>query len=102
MLPQPIETWVALVYVVAIGSAAVFLLHVYIVQKWNASRDSYVVVVIPRVTITLSASLDQELLTGGLLLGGVLVLGGVYIGALRNKGTSHPSNEDPREGFDHQ
>jgi hypothetical protein len=35
------------------------------------------------VTLALSAWLDQEPVTGGLLLGGALVLGGVYLGALR-------------------
>ncbi len=101
-LPQRIETWVALAYVVAIGSVVVFLLHVYVVQHWNASRAAYVMVVIPLITIMLSAWLDQEPITGGLLLGGVLVLGGVYLGALRDKQTSHSPVEDSRETFNHQ
>ncbi len=88
VLPQRIETWTAIAYVVAIGSVVVFLLHVYVAQRWGASRAAYVMVVIPLVTIMLSAWLDQEPITGGLLLGGVLVLGGVYLGALRMKRTS--------------
>jgi drug/metabolite transporter (DMT)-like permease len=85
VLPQRMETWVALAYVAVIGSVVVFLLHVYIVQQWTASRASYVMVVIPLVTVILSSWLDQEPVTGGLLLGGFLVLGGVYLGALRKK-----------------
>jgi drug/metabolite transporter (DMT)-like permease len=95
VLPKRIETWAALAYIVAIGSVVVFLLHVYLAQQWGASRAAYVMVVIPFVTIMLSARLDQEPITGGLLLGGVLVLGGVYLGALRNKRTSHLRVEDP-------
>ncbi len=82
VLPRRIETWAALIYVVAIGSV-VFLLHVYVAQRWTASRAAYMMVVIPLVTVTLSAGLDQEPVTSGLLLGGILVIGGVYFGALR-------------------
>jgi drug/metabolite transporter (DMT)-like permease len=99
VLPQRMETWVALAYVIVIGSVVVFLFHVYVAQHWGASRAAYVMVVIPLVTIMLSAWLDQELVTGGLLLGGVLVLGGVYLGALRNKRTSQPPAEDTLESF---
>jgi drug/metabolite transporter (DMT)-like permease len=85
-LPTRDETWVALAYVVVIGSVAVFLLHVFVAQHWSASRASYVMVTIPLVTITLSSWLDQEPVTAVFLLGGLLVLAGVYIGALRRQG----------------
>lgn len=86
-LPARTETWVALTYVVVVGSVVVFLLHVYIVQHWTASRASYVMVLIPLVTIVLSAWLDQEPITGGLITGGALVIAGVYVGALRQPTT---------------
>ena len=82
-LPQRGETWAALGYVAAIGSVVVFLLHVYVVEHWSASRTSYVMVLIPFVTVVLSAWLDEEPVTSGLLVGGLLVIAGVYIGALR-------------------
>jgi drug/metabolite transporter (DMT)-like permease len=40
-------------------------------------------VLIPFVTVVLSAWLDHEPITTGLVLGGLLVITGVYIGALR-------------------
>jgi len=83
VFPQRVETWVALGYVSAIGSVVVFLLHVYVVQRWSASRTAYVMVLIPFVTVVLSAWLDQEPITNGLVLGGLLVIAGVYVGALR-------------------
>jgi drug/metabolite transporter (DMT)-like permease len=83
VLPQRVATWVALGYVAAIGSVVVFLLYVYVVQNWSASRASYVMVLIPFVTLVLSAWLDQEPVTGGLVVGGLLVLAGVYVGAVR-------------------
>lgn len=82
-LPERRETGLALGYVVAIGSVVVFLLHVFIAQRWGASRAAYVMVLIPLVTIVLSAWPDREPVTGGLLVGGALVLAGVYLGALR-------------------
>jgi drug/metabolite transporter (DMT)-like permease len=83
VLPQRAATWLALGYVAAFGSVGVFLLYVYVVQHWTASRAAYVMVLIPFVTVVLSAWLDQEPVTSGLVLGGLLILAGVYVGALR-------------------
>lgn len=94
MLPQRPATWLALGYVAAIGSVAVFLLYVYVVQHWTASRASYVMVLIPFVAVVLSAWLDQEPITGSLVLGGLLILAGVYVGALRPMRGSPPPTED--------
>jgi len=96
VLPQRIETWGALVYVVVIGSVVVFLLHVHVAQHWNASRASYVMVLIPLVTISVSAWIDQEPITAGLLIGGVFILVGVYLGALRKDRTARPSIDEPQ------
>lgn len=93
ILPQRVATWIALGYVAAIGSVVVFLLYVYVVQHWSASRAAYVLVLVPFVTVVLSAWLDQEPITGGLVLGGLLVVAGVYIGALRPTRSSPPPAE---------
>jgi drug/metabolite transporter (DMT)-like permease len=102
VIPHRIETWAAVAYVVVFGSVVAFLLHVYVAQNWGASRAAYAMVVIPLITITLSTWLEQEPITGGLLVGGVLVLGGVYLGALRNERTSRPPVEDPKATFNQQ
>lgn len=93
VLPQQGATWVALAYVVAVGSVVVFLLHVYVAQQWNASRAAHVMVAIPLVTVALSAWLDAEPITVGLVVGGLFVLGGVHFGALR---IAEPSSISPR------
>jgi drug/metabolite transporter (DMT)-like permease len=54
-----------------------------VLRYWAASRAAYAFVLIPFVTVVLSAWLDDEPLRAGLLLGGLLVLAGVYVGALR-------------------
>jgi drug/metabolite transporter (DMT)-like permease len=82
-LPDAAETWLALAYLVIVGSVAVFLLYLFVLGHWAASRAAYVFVLIPFVTVGLSAWLDDERVGAGLALGGMLVLAGVYLGALR-------------------
>jgi drug/metabolite transporter (DMT)-like permease len=87
-LPTAPSTWVALVYLVVVGSVVVFVLFAYVVRHWTASRAAYVFVLIPFVTVLLSARLDAEPVTVGLVTGGLLVLAGVYVGALRRAGAT--------------
>lgn len=82
-LPRSAETWLAVAYLVAIGSVVVFLLYVFVLRNWVASRAAYAFVLIPFVTVLLSAWLDDEPVGLGLAGGGFLVLAGVYAGALR-------------------
>jgi drug/metabolite transporter (DMT)-like permease len=82
-LPERTATWVALAYLVAAGSVLVFVLYLVVLRQWTASRAAYTFVLIPIVTVALSAWLDDEPIGVALLLGGVLVLAGVYVGALR-------------------
>ena len=89
-LPHRPETWAAMAYLVVVGSVVVFLLYLVVLRYWAASRASYGFVIIPFVTLLLSAWLDNEPVGVGLLLGGLLVLAGVYVGALRPART-HPA-----------
>jgi drug/metabolite transporter (DMT)-like permease len=82
-LPDRPSTWFAVAYLVPIGSVLVFVLYLVVLRYWTASRASFEFVLIPVVTIALSAWLDDEALTAELLVGGLLVLAGVYVGALR-------------------
>ena len=83
LLPQHPRTWLALAYAVPFGTALVFGLYLLVLRSWTASRAAYAFVLIPVVTILLSAWLDNERVGTGLLFGGVLVIAGVYAGALR-------------------
>jgi drug/metabolite transporter (DMT)-like permease len=82
-LPERTATWVALAYLVVVGSVLVFVLYLFVLRQWNASRAAYTFVLIPIVTVMLSAWLDEEPIGAGLVVGGLLVLVGVYVGALR-------------------
>jgi drug/metabolite transporter (DMT)-like permease len=83
VLPRHAATWVALGYLVLVGSVLVFVLYLVVLRYWTASRAAYVFVLIPFVTVVLSAWLDHEPVGTRLVLGGLLVLAGVYVGALR-------------------
>ena len=82
-LPQQSDTWWAVIYMVVIGSGVVFTLYVVVLRYWEASRANYGFVIVPIVTVLISAWLLDEQLTFGLIAGGLLVLAGVYFGALR-------------------
>src|SRR5215208_1477805 len=83
VLPERGATWLALTYMVVLGSGPVFVLYLVVVRLWSASRAAYTFVLIPVVTVLLSAWIDDEPIGAGLVLGGLLVLVGVYVGALR-------------------
>jgi len=83
VLPQRAATWVAVGYLVVVGSVVVFVLYIVVLRYWSASRAAYTFVLVPVVTVVLSWWLDDEPVGAGLVLGGLLVLAGVYVGALR-------------------
>lgn len=85
-VPDRGATWLALAYMVVLGSGPVFVLYVVVVRLWSASRAAYSFVLIPLITVLLSAWIDDEPIGHGLVLGGLLVLAGVYVGALRSAG----------------
>ncbi|HEX2143290.1 MAG TPA: EamA family transporter [Glycomyces sp.] len=94
VLPERAETWWAIAYLVVGGSVLTFILYVQLIARWGPSRSSYAFVVIPVVTIMLSAWLDDEPLTWSLLAGAPLILLGVYFGALRHP-RKHVVPEEP-------
>ena len=83
-LPEMTPTRLAQVYMILIGSVLVFVLYVFVLSRWDASRATYAFVVIPPVTVLVSWWLRDEPIGVGLLLGGVLVLAGVYVGAIKH------------------
>src|ERR671925_457845 len=85
--PIRAETWLAIGYLVPIGSVLVFVMYIVVLRYWTASRAAYEFVLIPVFTLALSAWLDDEPITAELVVGGLLVLIGVYVGALRSAAT---------------
>ncbi len=83
VLPVVNETWHPLAYMVVIGSGVVFILWVFVLERWKVSRAVYNFVLLPPITLIASHWITGEEVGIELILGGLLVLVGVYIGALR-------------------
>jgi len=86
VLPELAETWLAMVYMVVIGTGVLFSLWVFVLRRWDASRAAYHFVLLPPITLLFSHWITGEEVGVELILGGVLILIGVYIGALRPSG----------------
>jgi len=80
-LPSQTATWVALAYLIVLGSVALFGLFVYALERWTASAVSYSDLLLPLVTIAAAALLTGERVTPSFAIGGAVILAGVYIGA---------------------
>jgi drug/metabolite transporter (DMT)-like permease len=85
-LPESASTWGAQAYLVLAGSIGAFWLFVFVLRRWTASAASYQMVLIPLVTVVVSAWLHDEAITPAFAAGSILVLSGVYVGAVRPRG----------------
>lgn len=83
VMPASGAAWGAQAYLVIAGSIGAFWLYVFVLRGWTASAASYQMVLIPLVTVVVSAWLHDEPITPAFAAGAVLVLIGVYVGAIR-------------------
>lgn len=80
--PGQMPTWLALVWLVAVGSVGLFGLFVFVIKRWKASASVYAVTLMPVVAVSLGALLANESISLESIAGGLLVVLGVYVGAL--------------------
>jgi len=78
--PGSVGIWVA-VAVMVISSPLLFVLFVFVVQRWSASAAAYQLALFPLVSIMLAAFLLDESVSASVLIGAPLVLLGVHVGA---------------------
>jgi drug/metabolite transporter (DMT)-like permease len=81
-LPADGETQLALAYLVA-ATVGLFLLVLFVVQRWTASATSYVFVLMPVIAVALGALVADEAIAATTIIGGAIVCAGVYVGAAR-------------------
>jgi drug/metabolite transporter (DMT)-like permease len=81
-LPQRTTTWLTLGYVIPFGSVALFVIFVYVLNRWSASAVSYQFVFFPIVASLVGALVADEPLNVSIAIGAALAIAGVYIGAL--------------------
>lgn len=81
VVPSQTSTWVAIGYLVLVGTVVMFALYLFALARWTASGMSYVTLLFPFTTVILAVVLTGEEASPALLLGGLVVLVGVYVGA---------------------
>jgi drug/metabolite transporter (DMT)-like permease len=74
-----------LAYLVLIGSIALFMLFLFVIERWTASATSYGLLLMPLVTLVAGAVLLNEAVRPLALVGGVVVVAGVYVGAFSGR-----------------
>jgi drug/metabolite transporter (DMT)-like permease len=81
IMPVQADTWLAMAYLVVLGSVVLFALYVFALRRWTASAVSYTTLLMPLVGIPVAAWLLGEQVTLAFVGGGVLSIIGVYVGA---------------------
>lgn len=81
-LPHELQTWLALLWLVLLGSVTLFQLFLYVLRRLTASASVYAVAGMPVIAAGLGAVLLDQPVTMSVLAGGALVIVAVYVGAI--------------------
>ena len=73
-LPGELRTWVALWYLVLVGSIGLFMLVLIVLARWSATATSYALLPMPLVTVLAGSILLDEPIRLLFVAGGALVL----------------------------
>jgi drug/metabolite transporter (DMT)-like permease len=92
-LPAAANTWAAFLYLVVVGSVLVFYLQLFVLARWPASRAAYGFVLLPVVSVAVSAWLTGEVITPSFAVGAAVVLVGIWVGAIN--GSSRATAPEP-------
>jgi drug/metabolite transporter (DMT)-like permease len=82
IVPSEKATWVALSYLVVIGSLGLFGLVLFTLARWTASAVAYMGALMPIAAMVFAALIAGEPITVAGVAGGAIVLFGVWVGAL--------------------
>ena len=75
----------------ALASAVMFALFIFVIQRWSAGSAAYMAAVLPLTAVIAAAIMLREPITLSMVLGGLVVLAGVYIGALARTPAVEPA-----------
>jgi len=81
VLPREGRTWVAVGWLVILGSVGLFQLFLYVIRRWTASATVYAITGMPLVAVVLGALILGQPITAEVVAGGGLVIAAVYVGA---------------------
>jgi len=80
-IPRAPATLAGVGYLAVVGSAGLFMLFLFIIERWTASATSYMLLLMPLPAAVGGALVLGEAVTPGLVAGGALIMLGVYFGA---------------------
>jgi len=80
-IPAETNTWIALGYVVVLGSVVLFGLYLFGIERWSASGMAYSTLLLPFVSVSAATLLTGETFTPAFAAGGGVMVVGVYVGA---------------------
>ena len=81
-LPAERASWLALGWLILLGSVGLFQLFLYIVNSWTASAATFAISAMPVIAAGLGAVLLDQPITVELVVGGLMVVTAVYIGSI--------------------
>ena len=82
ILPREVPTWVAIGYLVLVGTVVVYALGLFVLTRWTASSASYLHILLPLVAVPLGAWLRNERVSPLFAIGATVVIAGVYVGVV--------------------
>jgi len=80
-IPTQPGTWLAIGYIVVLGSVLLFGLYLFGLKRWSASGMAYSTLLLPFVSVTAATFLAGETFTPAFAVGGLVMVVGVYVGA---------------------
>jgi drug/metabolite transporter (DMT)-like permease len=97
ILPREAPTWMAIGYLVIVGTVVVYSLGLFVLTRWTASSASYLHILLPLVAVPLGAWLRNERVSPLFLVGAAVVMAGVYVGVViaARRSTGVPSEPAP-------
>ena len=97
-LPATAAGWIPVAYLTLAGSIGAYVLMAWLIQRWPATRVSFITLMIPIVAIALGALVRGEELTPLTLVGSAVVLAGVVLGVQGDRlgrGAPAPAAAEP-------
>lgn len=97
LIPNEGATWVALPYLVVLGSVGLFALILFTLGRWTVSAVAYMTPLFPVVAMIAGALIAGEEITATGVIGGTIVITGVYVGVLWKPRRSQAPEPKPAE-----
>lgn len=89
-LPSEPATWATVLYLALVGSVGLFMLVLYVLERWSASATSYATLVMPLVTVVAAALILGEAVGPLFVVGSAIALVGVYVGVVAGRAAPAP------------